>query len=179
MPTLTRIAQTIDALNERLGRLVAWASLAMVLVQFTVVLQRYVFGIGSVWMQESIIYMHGLLFMLAAGYTLLHGAHVRVDIVYREASPRYQAWVDILGTIFFLWPVCYLIADVAWPYVATSWSVLEGSKETSGIQAVYLLKTVILLFAGLVALQGLSMLVHAVRVLKGQETPHSEDAPSF
>src|SRR5690554_3054538 len=108
MTALARIASLIDALNERVGRAVSWLAILMVLVQFVVVLQRYVFGIGSIWMQESIVYMHGLLFMLVAGYTLLHNSHVRVDVLYRTMSPRAKAWVDLLGTIFLIWPLCYL-----------------------------------------------------------------------
>ncbi len=176
---MLRLATLIDGFNDRLGRFVSWAALAMVLVQFIVVIMRYVFGLGSVWMQESIVYLHGLLFMLAAGYTLLMDEHVRVDIFYREASPRYKATVNLLGTLFFLWPVCWLIWDAAWPYVALSWSYLEGSQETSGIQAVFLLKSVILAFTVLVALQGVSILVHAFRTLRGLETPRSEPAPKL
>lgn len=175
MTPLLTLSRSIDRFSEALGRTIAWAALIMVLVQFTVVLMRYIFGIGSIWAQESVVYLHALLFMLAAGYTLLHNAHVRVDIFYREASPRYKAWVDILGTLFFLWPVCILIVVEGWPYVSLSWSVMEGSRETSGIQAVFLLKSVILAFAALVALQGISLLTHAARVLSGAEQPAAEE----
>ena len=177
MTALARIASLIDALNERVGRAVSWLAILMVLVQFVVVLQRYVFGIGSIWMQESIVYMHGLLFMLVAGYTLLHNAHVRVDVLYRTMSPRAKALVDLLGTVFLLWPVCYLIFYVSLPYVEASWAVREGSRETSGIQGVYLLKSVILLFVVLLALQGLSTLIHALRILAGKEKPVEEASP--
>lgn len=177
MTALARLASLIDAVNERVGRVVAWLTLAMVLTQFVVVLMRYVFGIGSVWAQESIVYMHGTLFMLAAGYTLLHNGHVRVDVFYRSAAPRYKARVDLAGTLFLLWPVCFLIFYVAFPYVESSWSVREGSRETSGIQGVYLLKSVILVFVVLLALQGLSTVIHALRVLAGLEKPVEEAAP--
>ncbi len=177
MTALVRIAGLIDALNERVGRTVSWLAILMVLVQFVVVLQRYVFGIGSIWMQESIVYMHGVLFMLVAGYTLLHNAHVRVDVLYRTMSPRAKAWVALLGTLLLLWPVCFLLFYVAFPYVEASWSVLEGSRETSGIQGVYLLKSVILVFVVLLALQGLSTLIHALRVLSGAEMPLEEASP--
>ncbi|MGB6085137.1 TRAP transporter small permease subunit, partial [Parvibaculum sp.] len=133
MNALTRLAGWIDALNEHVGRVVSLLALLMVLVQFIVVLQRYVFGIGSIWMQESIVYMHGFLFMLVAGYTLLHNGHVRVDVFYRTMSLRAKAWVDLLGTIFLIWPLCYLIFIVSLPYVEASWAVREGSRETSGI----------------------------------------------
>ncbi|WP_339834098.1 TRAP transporter small permease subunit [uncultured Parvibaculum sp.] len=177
MTALARLASLIDAANERVGRAVAWLTLLMVLTQFVVVLMRYVFGIGSVWAQESIVYMHGTLFMLAAGYTLLHNGHVRVDVFYRSASPEYKARVDLAGTLFLLWPVCFLIFYVAFPYVESSWSVREGSRETSGIQGVYLLKSVILVFVVLLALQGLSTVIHALRVLAGLEKPVEEASP--
>lgn len=177
METLTRIARLIDAFSERTGRLFAWLALAMVLVQFVVVLQRYVFGVGSIWAQESITYMHGLMFMIVAGYTLLHNAHVRVDVFYRTMPPARKALVDLLGTLLLLWPVCFLIFYVSWPYVDASWAVREGSRETSGIQGVYLLKSVILLFAVLVALQGLSTVIHALRILSGAEQPVEEASP--
>lgn len=177
MASLARIAGLIDALNERVGRTLSWLTLLMVLVQFVVVLQRYVFGIGSIWAQESIVYMHGTMFMLVAGYTLLHNAHVRVDVFYRTAAPRTKARIDLLGTLFLLWPLCYLILHVSLPYVAASWGSFEGSRETSGIQGVYLLKSVIILFVVLLALQGLSTVIHALRILAGVEKPSEEAAP--
>lgn len=171
MQALISVAKVIDSFNERLGSWIAWLALIMVLVQFVVVLMRYVFGMGSIAMQESIIYMHGLLFMLGAGYTLLHDGHVRVDIFYREASPKHKARVDIFGVVAFLIPVCVLIWIYSWPYVENAWRVFEGSKETSGIQAVFLLKTVVLVFCVLVALQGISLAIHSLGVLLDKEAP--------
>ena len=166
---LVSVAQRIDALNENIGKAVAWLALLMVIVQFIVVIMRYVFGIGSIFMQESIIYLHATVFMLGAGYTLLHNGHVRVDIFYREASPRRKAVVDLLGVAIFLIPVCALIWWGSWPYVANSWRVFEGSRETSGIQAVFLLKTVILVFVVLVVLQGISLAIRSLLILAGVE----------
>lgn len=176
---MQRIAHMIDGFSDRLGRAVSWIALFMVLVQFAVVIMRYVFGVGSIWMQESIIYMHGLVFMLAAGYTLLHDEHVRVDIFYREASPKYKAAVNLIGTVLFLWPMCWLTWDAAYPYVSLSWTIREGSMETSGIPAVYLLKSVILVFAVLVAVQGLSLALHAIRTLLGRENMAQDAPPKF
>lgn len=175
MQALISFAKAIDALNQRLGSWIAWLALIMVLVQFTVVLMRYVFGMGSIAMQESIIYMHGILFMVGAGYTLLHDGHVRVDIFYREASPKHKARVDIFGVLVFLLPVCALLWIYSWPYVQNSWAVHEGSKETSGIQAVFLLKTVVLVFVALVALQGISMMIRSLAVLLGKEAPPPQE----
>ncbi len=167
MDRLRNLATWIDRLNETVGRTVAWLTVATVVVQFTVVVGRYVFGTGQIWMQESIIYMHATVLMAAAGYTLLHGGHVRVDIFYRTASPERRAWTDLLGVVFLLIPVMILIITVAGPYVAMSWASLEGSAETSGIQAVFVLKSVILVFAALVLLQGVSLAINSVLVLAG------------
>ncbi len=175
---LLKLADRIDGFANRTGRIVAWAALLMVLIQFTVVMMRYVFGLSSVWMQESIIYLHGILFMLAAGYTLYCDGHVRVDIFYREASARYKATIDLLGILLFLWPVAILVIYVSWPYVASSWSVLEGSRETSGIPAVFLLKTIIPVFAVLIMLQGLSTAIRSIATLAGQAPPNDTASTS-
>ncbi len=159
----------VDRLNERIGHAVSWVALAMVLVQFLVVVMRYVFSIGNIAMQESIWYMHGILFMIGAGYTLLHNGHVRVDVVYGEASPRYKAKVDIFGTLAFLLPVTAATLWLSWDYVINAWKVFEGSTEGSGLPLIFAYKTVIWVFAVLVFLQGLSLLFKAVRFLRGQE----------
>jgi TRAP-type mannitol/chloroaromatic compound transport system permease small subunit len=170
---LQGLARAIDRLNEAIGVSVAWLALFTVLVEFAVVLMRYMFGVGSVKMQESIVYMHATVFMVAAGYTLLHDGHVRCDIFYAAATPRRQAMVDLIGVFVFLLPTCALIAWVAWPYVAAAWAVREGSPEGSlGIPGVYLLKSIILLFAGLVALQGVAMAIHAaLRLAEVERAP--------
>lgn len=163
MKALQLFARAVDALNERIGRSVAWLALLMVLTQFVVVVMRYVFGIGSVIMQESIVYMHATLFLVVAGYTLLCDGHVRCDIFYADAKPKRKALIDLFGVFVFLLPMCALIGWTAWPYVVASWSVYEGSPEGGlGIPAVYLLKSTILVFAVLVALQGLSLAVHSL-----------------
>jgi TRAP-type mannitol/chloroaromatic compound transport system permease small subunit len=160
------VSRTIDAVNGKIGRAVSWCALALVLIQFIAVVQRYVFGIGWIWVEESIVYLHATLFMAGAAYTLLEDGHVRVDIFYADAPARRRAWIDLLGTVFFLWPVAVLIFVKAWPYVAASWAVWERSAETSGIPAVFLLKSLILLFAALIALQGLSMAAAALQCIR-------------
>jgi TRAP-type mannitol/chloroaromatic compound transport system permease small subunit len=160
--------RVIDRLNNRIGVTVAWFALAMVLIQFLVVLLRYVFGVGSLFLQESIVYLHGAMFMLGSAYTLLHNGHVRVDVFYREANPRWKAKVDFAGHVLFLVPVCVLIFVYSWPYVINSWASLEGSRETSGIPAVFLLKTVVLIFCALMILQGLAQGLKALMVMTGQ-----------
>ncbi|WP_310618798.1 TRAP transporter small permease subunit [Flexibacterium corallicola] len=159
----------ITAFNSGVGRTCAWLTLGIVLVQFTVVVMRYVFGLGSIWMQESITYMHGFLFMLAAAYTLSVDGHVRVDIFYRDANPKAKALVDLLGCIFFLLPMCAVIVDVSWGYVVSSWEILEGSQETSGIQGRYLLKSAIVAFAVMIGLQGIAIIIRASYALRGDK----------
>ncbi len=176
MTPLLRLARMTDRLNEWLGTKLAWLALAMVLLQFVIVVMRYVFGLGSVKLQESIVYMHAMVFMVGAGYTLLHNGHVRCDIFYSAASPRAKAMVDLFGVAVFLWPMCALIAWVAWPYVAAAWAVREGSPEGSlGIPGVFLLKSVILVFAALLALQGLALAIHSALLLAGVEAPHDDE----
>ncbi len=166
---LSSLARAIEAVNEWIGRAVAWSALAMVLVQFAVVVLRYVFGVGSILLQESVTYLHAILFMLGAAYTLLHDGHVRLDVFYRSASVQTRTLVDLGGSLLLLIPVCLLIAWSSWPYVERSWNVLEGSKETSGIQAVFLLKSTILVFATLLLAQGLAIVARCVLVLAGAD----------
>lgn len=168
MTSLQGFAQTIDWLNERIGRAVSWLVLIMILQQFAVVVMRYVFGIGSVIMQEAIIYMHATVFMAGAAYTLLHNGHVRCDIFYSDASPRRRAIIDVIGVVFFLLPMCIMILVLSWPYVTNAWAVLEGSPEGRlGIPAVFLLKTFIPVFAALLGLQAISLAIHALLRLAG------------
>jgi len=168
MNGLKRIATAIDVMNDWIGRSLAWATLGMVLVEFVIVLMRYVFGLGSTIAQESIIYMHASVFMGAAGYALAYNGHVRCDIFYSAASLRAKAIIDIVGTLAFLLPMCVLVVWVAWPYVAASWAVMEISQEgRMGIPAVFLLKTLILVFVSLLLLQAISLLIQSALYLAG------------
>jgi TRAP-type mannitol/chloroaromatic compound transport system permease small subunit len=164
---LERLARGIDRLSAALGRTVAWCLLFMVLAEFALVLMRYVLGVGSIWLQESVIYAHASLFMLAAAWTLAADAHVRVDIFYADARPRTKAIVDLFGALLLLLPFALTLIFLSFPYVARSWAILEGSRETSGLPAVFLLKTLIPLFATLLALQGTAQALRAALVLAG------------
>ena len=161
-----RIADYIDRLTGAVGRAVAWLALAIVLVQFAVVLMRYGLGLGSIWMQESILYAHAVLFLLAAAWTLASDGHARIDILYANASPRRKALVDLCGTLLLLLPLMAALTWYAWPYVARSWAILERSQEVSGLPFVYLLKSVLLLFALTMALQGIAQAIRAWAVLR-------------
>ncbi len=160
------LSGAFELITKTIGRSVMWLLLAMAVIQFGVVILRYVFGLNYIFMQESITYMHGAVFLLAGGYALLTDDHVRVDIFYREAPPKRKALVDLLGTYLLLTPVCLLLIWTASPYVARSWSVGEGSNETSGIQALFILKSFIPAFAALMMMAGFVIAARAVATLK-------------
>ena len=142
------------------------------------VVQRYVFGVGWIWLQESIMYMYGMMFLLAAGYTLLHDGHVRVDIFYRESGERAKAWVNFIGTYLLLFPVMVVILDLAYPYFELSWRVKESSPETSGIPAIYVLKFAILVFAALMLLQAYSLVIRSAHILIGETAAQKQPRES-
>ncbi|MEM8985937.1 MAG: TRAP transporter small permease subunit [Pseudomonadota bacterium] len=165
---LQRLSNGVDRVNKRIAAGVVWLSLAMALTQFAIVILRYVFGLNFIWLQESMTYMHGALFLLLGGYVLLTDDHVRVDIFYREASPGRKALVNLVGVYGFLMPMCLIAIWMAGPYVARSWAIQEGSAETSGIQAVFLLKSLIPAFATLLIAQGFSLAARSALVLTGR-----------
>ncbi|UHD17330.1 TRAP transporter small permease subunit [Thiocapsa bogorovii] len=162
-------ADRIDAVVRQIGEWATWLSLAMVLVTFAVVVLRYAFDIGSIALQESVTYMHAVLFMLGIAYTLGRNGHVRVDILYERLSRRGRARVDLIGTLLLLIPVCVLIIWLGWAYVAESWRVQEASRETGGLPAVYLLKSLILIMPILLLAQGLSNALRNGLFLAGME----------
>jgi TRAP-type mannitol/chloroaromatic compound transport system permease small subunit len=163
---LTKLADRIDVLTAAIGRAVAWLALAIVLGQFALVLARYVFGFGSIWLTEAVMYGHSALFLLAAAWTLRAGGHVRVDVFYGEARPRTKALIDFLGALLLLLPFMLVVVLFAAPYAARSWAILERSQEIGGLPFVYLLKTMIPLFAVLMALQGVAQAIRAAAVLQ-------------
>lgn len=162
---IIRVAATIDRVNVAVGRAASWCALAIVLVGFVVVLLRYVLGLGSIWLQESILYAHAVLFLLTAAWTLKEGGHVRVDVFYASASSRTKALVDLWGALLLLLPFALTLLWVSLPYVARSWAILERSRETSGLPLVFLLKTLIPLFAVMLALQGVSQAIKSLAML--------------
>jgi TRAP-type mannitol/chloroaromatic compound transport system permease small subunit len=177
-PASLAFADRIDRCNAAVGRVAAWLCLIEVLVQFAVVVLRYVFDFGLIWLSESIIYAHAGLFMLAAAWTLRDGGHVRVDIFYAEASPRTRALVELGGSLLLLLPFVLVLGWFALPYVARSWAILERSPETGGIPAVFLLKTLIPLFALMMALQGVAQAIRALNVLHTRPVTPGLDPPA-
>lgn len=158
--------QSIEAFIEWTGRATAWLILAMVLTTFLIVVMRYGFDQSSIALQEAVTWLFALSFLLGAAYTLQGDAHVRVDIFYRDMHPRHKALVDVLGILLLLLPTCLFIFIVSWPYVITSWELLEGSREPGGLPGVFLLKTAILLSMALVIVQALVQLVDGIAQLR-------------
>jgi TRAP-type mannitol/chloroaromatic compound transport system permease small subunit len=169
------VADIFDGINEFLGSAVSWLSLLMVLVTFLIVVLRYAFDLGWIWLQESVTFMHAALFLVGAAYTLKHEGHVRVDIFYRKFTPRTRAWVDLGGALFLLLPVCLFIFSVSWGYVVQSWELHEGSREAGGLDGVYLLKSLMLVMAGLLVLQGMSQAIRRLMSLL-QGVPEEADS---
>lgn len=167
------LAERIDRLTTAIGRAVAWLALGVVLLQFALVVARYVFSLGSIWLSETVIYLHAALFMLAAAWTLRVGGHVRVDIFYAHASKRTRALVDLFGAALLLLPFALALLWLSVPYVARSWAILERSQESSGLPLVYVLKTAIPVFAVLMALQGVSQMIKALASLRRPREGHA------
>ena len=149
-------ASVLDGLSQRLSRFIAWLPVVMAALTVIVVILRYGFGVGAIAAQESVIYLHGTLFMLGASCTLQAGEHVRVDVFYQRFNARTRAWVNALGHVVFTLPLCALIGFSSLDYVIESWATQETSAEPGGIPAVFLLKTLLPVMATLLALQALS-----------------------
>lgn len=153
------VAYAIDRINTAVAVVVKWLALVMVFVQFCIVIGRYVFGFNSIAAQESVLYMHATLFMLGAGYTLLVDKHVRVDVFYAKVSDNARRRIDIFGHVLLLIPSMIVLLYWSWPSVRNSWKILEGPISVGGIEAVFLLKSLIPAFCVLILLQSLSSLV--------------------
>ncbi|HSG88396.1 MAG TPA: TRAP transporter small permease subunit [Pseudomonadales bacterium] len=159
MQSLIRL---IDGFTEFTGRTVAWLTLAMMVVTCLVVVLRYGFGIGSIALQESVMYLHGAVFMLGIPYALRHDAHVRVDVLYSRMSQRQRDWVNLAGHLLFLLPLATFIIWVSWDYTVRAWRIREGSAEVGGIEAVFVLKTLVPVLGGLLILQGVAEILRIV-----------------
>ena len=169
-PADKRGLNALDRISILSGRLTSWLTVIMVIVTFVVVVMRYVFDTGAVWLQESVVWMHAVVFMVGAAYTLQQDEHVRVDIFYRDMSARYRAWVDLIGTLLFLLPLCVFLGYKSWDFVAVSWQLGESSREPGGMPYPFvpLLKSVLLLMPVLLGVQGAAMLARALRIIREQ-----------
>lgn len=158
-------------LIELCGQAVAWLTIVLVLLTFIVVVLRYGFNLSWIWLQESLTYLHVCVFSVAAAWALQQDGHVRVDIFYADMKPRKRALVDLLGTIIFLIPFCIFVLVTAWPYVSSSWKLLESSREAGGLPLVFLLKSLILVLPLLLLGQALVNLTDTWNTLRRTETP--------
>ncbi len=183
---MTNIISVLDRVSDALGRLLAAASFGIMVITFLVVVMRYGFNasgltvggfrISSIALQESVMYLHAILFMLASAYTLKHNGHVRVDVFYRKFSPRAKAWVDLLGTLLLLFPMMGFILWASLDYVAFSWQIQERSGEAEGLPYVYLLKSLIPLMCALLMAQGLIEVLRNIAIISGRLAPKVEES---
>lgn len=160
------IADRLDSLSETSGRILAFTPLALIMVQFVIIIMAAVFHKGSIQLQESLQYINALMFLGGAGYTLKHNEHVRVDLFYSGFKQRTKDIVDLTGTIFLMLPFVGLIWYSGLPFALDSWSIFEGSVESSGLPYVYLLKSTIILFALSITIQALANIIRLVSRLK-------------
>lgn len=176
--SFVRLIGRLDGFTEITGRTLAWLNIGMVVLTFAVVVMRYLFNNSSIFMQEGVMYMHSIVFLLASAYTLKHNEHVRVDILYQRLGGKGKALVDLLGTLLLLLPVIIFILISSWNYVERSWAIMETSPETSGIPAVFLLKSLIPAMCVLMIIQAVAEVMRNIAVLAGaipKEQPVLED----
>jgi len=159
-----------DRISNITGKATSWLTLAMVIFTSIIVVMRYVFDTGFIWMQESVTWMHAAVFMIGAAYTLLHEEHVRVDIFYRKMSDRGRAVVDLLGVVLFLLPLCGFLALTAYDFAAAAWSIHETSREPGGLPypMIPLLKSIVIIMPVAVALQGISLLMRSITAIRAK-----------
>ncbi len=160
------LINNIERFIDWSGRAVSWLTLLMVIVTFIVVVLRYVFDIGWIALQESVTYMHAMVFLVGASWAMQQEAHVRVDIFYSRFSTKTKAWVDMLGSLLLLLPVMLFVAWISWEYVISSWGVLEGSREAGGLPGVFLLKSLILVLASMLVLQALVQIIRCAQTIR-------------
>ena len=176
MGALFRFVKAVDTCNEWVGRTVAWLTLGCVLTCFTVVLLRYAFNVGHPWMQELYVWQHAIVFMAGAGYTMLHRGHVNVDVMYGSLGERGKAWVDILGTLFFLFPWLAILAVTSAPFVLSSWQIRESSGTADGMPGLFVLKSMLWVLCALLFMQGLALIARRSLQLAGRPIlDHDED----
>jgi TRAP-type mannitol/chloroaromatic compound transport system permease small subunit len=161
-----KLSLLLDAFSERVGKVCSWFVVLMVLITFTVVVMRYGLNMGSVMLQDAVLYLHGGLFLLGSAFALKRGSHVRVDIFYRDFSEKRKALVDLIGNIVFLQPVCWTILLFSWGYVEFSWRIMEVSPEPDGLPFVYLQKSLLVVLAVFLSLQSLSEIIKSAITLR-------------
>jgi len=166
---MDKVAGALERVNSVIGNTLCWAALGMLLLQFVIVLLRYVFGYSFIFLDEGVLYFHAAIFMLGAGYTFLVNAHVRVDIFYAKVSERTQAKIDLFGHVFLLAPALLVLIWFSWPAVRGSWAILEGPISVGGIPASFLLKSLIPAYCVLLLVQGVAAFLRDLQKLKGAD----------
>ncbi|WP_158215767.1 TRAP transporter small permease subunit [Notoacmeibacter marinus] len=161
------VLRWLEGFNIKIGNVVCWLALGCALFCFLVVILRYAFGIGVIWMQELYVWQHALLFILGSGPALTHDKHIRVDLITESRSDKTRAALELLGICFLLFPFIAFIALTAWPFVLTSWATGETTGQSGGLSGVYLLKGSLLIFVLLLGLQGIVGLIRNTLVLSG------------
>ncbi len=167
MGALRGFVRAAERFSAAVGGVVSWATLGCVLICFSVAMLRYFAGLGFIWLQELYVWLHALVFLVGAGFTYQLGGHVRVDILYRGASPRRRAWIDLIGCVIFLYPWLVVVAGASWRYFVAAYVVGENSPQPGGMPALWVLKGSLVLFCFLVGLQGLVVMARSILVLKG------------
>lgn len=172
---MNTMSNILDSFIKLIGAAVSWLVLLMVLGTLYNVVARYWFAQYSIPLEEVVRIMNAMVFLLAAPLLLQLDQHVRVDVFYTHFSEKKQAIVDLFGTLIFLFPVCGFIIYYSWQYVLSSWQQNEASAQTGGLPALYLVKTLIVLVAVLLILQGLSLVVKHIKCIKGKaHIPHAQ-----
>lgn len=169
MSALAFVMRGINLLNRIVGNLFSWLALGIVLVCFWVVIERYFLGITRLYLQDLYVWLNGAMFTAMAGFALYRNDHVRVDIFFRPASERRKALLDLIGVFLFLLPFSYVVWAYCLPYVQRSWRLLEGSANIGGMPGLFVLKTFLLVFAVLLALQGIAMAIRSILILAGRD----------
>jgi TRAP-type mannitol/chloroaromatic compound transport system permease small subunit len=168
---LIAITHGLERFTNRVGWVAAFLAVATVVICFATVYLRYAIGLGLVWLQEAYIWTHAAAIMIGASFSMLRGGFVRVDIFYARMTARGRALVDVAGTLLFTLPFLAVTAWYSWSFFLSSWRMGEISQQHTGLPALYILKGTLLVFAVLVALQGLAMLARSVLVLRGHDAP--------
>ena len=176
MNALQQLSRWIDALNQWVGRGVAWVTLGVVLVVFVDVVMRYLFKTSFVFTQELEWHLFGFIFLIGAGYTLLHDGHVRVDIIYQRVGFKSRAWINLFGVLLFLIPGCIMVITTSWKFTMNAFAIMEGSPDPGGIPFRFVLKGCLPFGFSLLLLQGVSLAIHSLMQILGieqaKETPH-------
>jgi len=164
------VADMIDGLNSMIGEVLKWALLVSVLLTAITAILRYAFDLGYPWLPEAAIWINAMVFTLGSAWVLQQEGHVRVDLIYGRVGDKGKAWINLIGTLVLLYPMLWVVASKSWPTIYRSWSVLEKSSTSGGLPFMYLLKSCIWGFCILLALQGLSMILKSILVIRGSET---------